>query len=128
MRRKGPLGGCRLTTVRVFVRDWEAARRFYTETLGLPPGLENAQLGWAEFDIGGPVLALERVADDEADVEALVGRFVGISLAVDDMEAAYRSLRGAGVTFAGPPARQPWGGTLAHFEDPEGNVITLLSR
>jgi predicted enzyme related to lactoylglutathione lyase len=25
-----------------------------------------------------------------------------------------------------PPEKQPWGGIVAHFRDPDGNVITLL--
>jgi hypothetical protein len=30
------------------------------------------------------------------------------------------------VVFDGPPERQIWGGTLAHFRDHAGNVLTLL--
>jgi predicted enzyme related to lactoylglutathione lyase len=31
-----------------------------------------------------------------------------------------------GVHFTAPPEKQEWGGTLAHFEDPAGNVLTLV--
>ena len=37
-------------------------------------------------------------------------------------------LEGKGVRFVRPPKRQPWGGRLAHFSDPDGNVVTLLSN
>jgi len=56
----------------------------------------------------------------------LVGRFVGVSLAVEDIDLVYDSLSLAGVPFDGRPEKQPWGGTLAHFKDPAGNTLTLL--
>jgi len=52
---------------------------------------------------------------------------VGASLAVPDVEAEYRLLVARGVQFVEPPEKQPWGGTLAHLRDPDGNVITLVS-
>jgi len=113
----------RIYAVRIFVNDWETACRFYEEQLGLPLRFSSIDMGWAEFDIGGPSLALERAAGGSAD---LVGRFVGVSLIVDDLDATHDRLVRAGVRFTGPPERQPWGGRLAHFQDPEGNVLTLL--
>ena len=38
----------------------------------------------------------------------------------------YDALREKGVRFTAAPEKQPWGGTLAHFQDPEGNELTLL--
>ena len=37
-----------------------------------------------------------------------------------------RTLEARGVTFDGPPERQAWGGVLAHFQDPDGNILTLV--
>lgn len=113
-----------LYAVRVFVRDFEAAERFYRDVLGLKPGFVSHEAGWAEFDTGGGRIALERIVDAEG--EALAGRFVGVSLQVDDIDAVYRLLCERGVTFAMAPERQDWGGTLAHLRDPEGNVLSLL--
>ena len=115
-----------LYLVRIFVTDWPAALAFYRDTLGMPVAFESEEIGWAELAIEGSSLALERVADDDEEGRSMVGRFLGVSLEVADVEAVYKTLRERGVTFSGPPARQPWGGTLAHFEDPEGNVLTLL--
>jgi predicted enzyme related to lactoylglutathione lyase len=56
----------------------------------------------------------------------LTGRFTGITLTVPDVEAAHRSLTSKGVRFSGPPARQPWGGMMTSFFDPDGNEISLL--
>lgn len=115
-----------LSIVRVFVTDWARAVRFYTETVGIPAVVRDDSAGWAQLDTGSGQLALERVDPGDEEGRALVGRFVGVSLAVADVELAYRRLRDRGGEFPGPPERQPWGGVLAHFRDPDGNVITLV--
>ena len=112
--------------VRIFSLNWTRSLAFYKDTIGLPVKFENADMGWAEFDLGGASLGLEQATPSDDDSEHLVGRFVGLSLQVDDIDAVYQQLTGAGVEFKGPPARQPWGGVLAHFIDPDDNVITLL--
>ena len=117
-----------LSVVRVFVTDWARAVRFYTETVGIPAVVRDDSAGWAQLDTGPGQLALERVDPGDEEGRALVGRFVGVSLAVADVELAYRRLRDRGVEFPGPPERQAWGGLLAHLRDPDGNVITLVGR
>ena len=80
----------RLSFVRVFVTDWPRAIRFYTETLEMKPTLITD--GWAQFATGEAQLAIEQV--DPADPESAesVGRFVGVSFEVDDIDAAYETL------------------------------------
>ena len=114
----------KLTTVRVFVTDWERAMRFYVETLEMVAAYRSDDVGWAQMATGEGQLAVERVSDDEG--RRLVGRFVGVSLQVPDIAATYKKLVERGVEFLGPPERQPWGGILAHLRDPDGNVLTLL--
>lgn len=115
-----------LYAVRIFVRQWPEACTFYGETLGLTERYRNDAVGWAEYDMGGPCFGVERVAAGDSEGEALIGRFVGVSLRVDDIDQAYQTLKAKGVAFTAPPEKQPWGGALAHFRDPEGNVLTLL--
>lgn len=116
----------KLYAVRVFVTDWERALRFYTETLGIPVAFRSDELGWAQLATGEGQLALERTAPDDDEAQDLVGRFVGVSLEVADIDATYQTLVGRGVSFLGPPAQQPWGGVLAHLRDPDENVVTLF--
>ena len=115
----------RLYGTRIFVDDHAAARRFYGETLGLSLAWEMPDLGAFGVTVGGPQLIVE-TTDPNGDDAALVGRFVGVSLQVDDIQATFDQLCAKGVAFEAPPERQPWGGTLAHFRDPAGNVLTLL--
>ncbi len=116
----------RLYALRVFTRDWDRAVAFYSETLGMPIHYANPEIGWAELDTGAAHLAIERLAADDLEADELVGRFVGVSLEVDDIEMAHETLAARGVEFLEPPMEQPWGGVLAHFRDPDGNVLTLL--
>ena len=116
----------KLSTVRVFVTDWDRALRFYTETLGIATVFRSDEMGWAQLATGEAELALERVDPDDDEARDLVGRLVGLSLQVADIEATYKTLIERGVEFQAPPEKQPWGGVLAHLRDPDGNVITLL--
>lgn len=128
-----------LTLVRVFVTDLARSVRFYSETLGMPLTLRDDELGWAQLDTGATQLALERVsakaderkggrgdAGDAEPGESLVGRFLAISLAVRDIDAIHHRLVERGVEFVRPPELMPWGGVLAHFYDPDRNVLTLV--
>jgi predicted enzyme related to lactoylglutathione lyase len=124
----GDLSSARLNTVRIFARDWPLLTAFYRDQLGLAERFVDDRIGWSEYDVGGPSLAIERIDAGDPESVSYAGRFLGISLEVEDIDAVYRTLLSRGVTFVGPPAQQPWGGVLAHLSDPEGNIITLLER
>ena len=46
---------------------------------------------------------------------------------VEDVDAAYREMKARGARFTMEPSKQPWGGYMAMFADPEGNVFYLDS-
>lgn len=100
---------------------------FYADTLGMKLESRADEHGWATFATGACSLALERLAPDDPEAPALVGRYVGATLRVPDVHEAFRTLETKGVVFLEPPEKQAWGGTLAHLRDPDGNVLTLLS-
>ena len=125
----------RLYVVRVFVTDWERALRFYTETLEIPTTFRSDEMGWAQLDTGEAQLALERVSEGATESPypgaaegPLVGRFVGVSLTVPDIQKTYETLCERGVEFLSGPETMPWGGVLAHLVDPDRNVLTLLGQ
>lgn len=116
----------KLYAQRVFVDDLAAAKHFYGELLGL-----TALWEWGPaigYDVGGPTLIVEEESADDGDPSepSAVGRFIGCSLQVDDIAATHARLAARGVPFLAPPEAMPWGGTLAHFRDPAGNVLTLF--
>lgn len=114
----------RIAYVNVFVSDLERALEFYGETLGLEPNVQDSAFGYASFAAGGVTLGLARVEPNAPNAD-LVGRHTGVGFAVDDLEASHRRLSGRGVEFTQPPEKQPWGGFMALFRDPDGNVYYL---
>ena len=108
--------------VNVFVSDLKRAVAFYQEQLGL--SLEHAaeEHGYASFFAGAIRLGLAAAGEDQAE---LAGRHTGIGFAVSDLVAEHARLSKLGVTFSMPPTRQPWGGFMALFSDPDGNVYYL---
>ena len=115
----------RIASIRIFVFDLEAARKFYDETLGLAGRSDGED--YSTFTLGDVRLIIEPVAPT-SDYALLVGRFTGFSFEVADVNTAYEELQGRGVVFLDPPELQPWGGTLAHFEDPDENILTIVQE
>jgi catechol 2,3-dioxygenase-like lactoylglutathione lyase family enzyme len=116
-----------LSAIRLFVRELEAAGHFYGSILGLARVAGDARSGYLVFDLGGPQLVVEAVAADAPPEDhALVGRFTGLSLAVDDVERCHGQLLARGVSFDGTPERQSWGGFLATLRDPAGNQLQIV--
>ena len=114
--------------VSVPTKDLDAARAYYSDVLGLPcssvwqrPGTEA--MG-AEFETGSMTIAL--IASERIGVP-FSANSVPIALRVDDVEAARAELQSRGVSFMGDIIDS---GVchMAHFTDPDGNVLMLHHR
>jgi predicted enzyme related to lactoylglutathione lyase len=114
-----------LSAVRLFVSELQRAVDFYGGTLALELTTRD-ESAYAVFQLSNVTLLVERVDPADAEFKELVGRFTGVSFDTADIRAAYDRLVSAGVRFAGPPEKQVWGGILAHFHDPDDNVLTLV--
>jgi predicted enzyme related to lactoylglutathione lyase len=118
-----------LNTARVFVKDIDAAKQFYSGKLGLPLKADGSQYGYCVFKAGGTDLVVEVVADDAPEEErVLVGRFTGLSFTVQDCSEKHRDLVALGVPFSGAPEEQFWGGILATLQDPSGNELQIVQH
>ena len=113
-----------ISTVRLFCADLEATADFYQDVLGLPQVFREADA--ALFKSGQVGVLIEQGDPNSAEEAALIGRFAGISFPVGDMAEAVGALQAKGVAFDGEPEKQDWGGVLAHFYDPAGNLLTLV--
>ena len=117
----------KLSTARIFVRDLDAARSFYRDKLGLSLRAYSAESGYCVFESGAAQLVVEAVPNEApADEQVLVGRFTGLSFAVENIAAVYQRLTSLDVPFTGAPETQTWGGILATFQDPAGNELQLV--
>jgi lactoylglutathione lyase len=125
----------RLTRIRLLMGDYARAFRFYRDVVGLTPVSGDEDGVYVEFAVGEAILAL---FDRRRMMEAMgthasilaeperVGDATVVCLEVDDLDAQYERLQQAGVRFVTEPHDQPtWHVRVAHFRDPEGNLIEL---
>jgi len=114
------------------VDDIDKAKRFYTETIGLPVKSEDMGL---ELELpGGHALFIYEKSDHQP------ATFTVLNFVVEDVDAAVEELVGHGVVFErydGMPAKQDEKGILrglsvdqgpdiAWFKDPAGNILSVL--
>lgn len=101
------------------VKDFEQAKKFYGETVGLRKTFEMEQ--WAEF----------AGAQGEASIGLAVNPQAGkepgatIVLQVSDIEGERKRLESRGVSFEGKIEEIPGVVKLATFRDPSGNRLQL---
>jgi predicted enzyme related to lactoylglutathione lyase len=109
-------------------RNLEAAMDFYGTVLGLPrstvwqrPGMDPVG---AEFEPGTVTIAL--IVSERLGIPFQPNK-VPVALHVEDVEVARAELESRGVSF---PADTIDSGVchMAHFEDPDGNVLMLHHR
>ena len=121
----GSLGIQGLKVVALAAQDLERARRFYGETLGLPPAFEGArQVG---FSLGNVIVMLKSADDGwyALPTDQLNPR---ITLATDNAPDTERALRARGVAIANPVQPYPAEGFyVGSFLDSEGNRIWFCS-
>jgi predicted enzyme related to lactoylglutathione lyase len=101
---------------------FDTMARFYRDQLGLTPRTSKAD--FINFDWGGVRLSVsvhDRVVGTSKDPFRIM-----INLAVDDLRAAHARLTSAGVVCTRPPEAEEWGGLVASFLDPDGNLVQLL--
>lgn len=108
--------------VNVNVSNLSRAVEFYRDTLGLALGFSDEDHGYASFSAGPVSLGLAVVGEGQSK---LVSRHTGVGFNTADLEADHKRLAELGVVFTMEPTRQPWGGFMALFADPDGNVFYL---
>lgn len=126
-----------IAIIPIFVRDIDASKRFYVETLGFQekddvsmngmrwvtvthPNQPNLQL---HLTPPAPPLADDLVAALNRTLEG--DGLPGLAMAVDDCRKTFEELSGKGVQFMREPAEQPWG-VEALCRDNSGNWIVLI--
>jgi catechol 2,3-dioxygenase-like lactoylglutathione lyase family enzyme len=127
-----------LELVALLVREYAPAIAFFVNVLQFElvediPSLTNdgRPKRWVVVrPPGGSTGILLARADGDRQSEVVGRQFagrVGMFLRVDDFDAAYGRMAGAGVVFVSPPRVEPYG-KVAVFLDLEGNRWDLLGR
>ena len=125
--------GVRELRVAVTVRDYDAAKAFYRDVLGLTEveTFEGPDGRGVVLAAGRATLELlddaEAARVDELEVGRRVAGHIRLALEVDDSAAVTERLAAAGATVLGPPKRTPWGHVNARVAAPEDLQLTLFS-
>ena len=103
-------------------RDWEAAKRFYGETLGFPVAMADEQMGWVEYGTELPHLAIGK-GDPSTPPSIGSGGAIAV-LSCPDVRGTMAKLQARGVR-CGTIDEIPGAVILGTFFDPEGNKLQL---
>ena len=110
--------------VAVPTQDWEKAKEFYGDTLGLERSKRWGNMPASEFETGSLTIALMQT--DAFGIE-FAPHSLPIALHVDDVHKSREELEAKGVTFFGETIDS--GVCLqAFFADPDGNPLILHHR
>ena len=115
----------RIGYINIGVRDLERSVAFYRDVLGFTLIFSEPSFSYAAFDVGGMRLAIAASETDGFTGRAPGDRHTGVGLMVADVDAVCAELTAKGVVFTMPPAKQPWGGYMGIFSDPDGNLFYL---
>ena len=114
----------RISNIILRVEDLERSLEFYRDRLGM--SVLGASESFAFLDGGGVTLAINAIG---AGMEANPPGLVEVVFEVDDVEATYAALSGAGVSFRLEPrlVMNSDGRDLlaADFRDPDGNTLSI---
>ena len=110
--------------VSVPVQDLDRAKRFYSETLGLP--LVSGDDAWPEYQLGENV-SLYLIDPTNVGQTFTAPHSSQIALRVPDVAAARGELEAAGVAFEGE-IMDTGVCHMAFFKDPDGNALMLHRR
>lgn len=121
--------------IRLLVDKFRECFSFYRDTLGLPVRYGTEDADYAEFKTDTIHIALYKkslmrqvLTKTREPVTPSTEAQVVIVLRVDDVDYTYKILRVKGVVFdTEPEDRKEWDCRIAHFRDPDGNLLELNS-
>jgi predicted enzyme related to lactoylglutathione lyase len=98
-----------------------ALTAFYRDVVGLQP---NPDMGETAFVAGETPFIID--GHSEVHGPTREPQRVLMNLMVDDLAAEQKRLEAAGVKFIRSAGREPWGGIISTFLDPDGNYCQLI--
>lgn len=125
----------KFNNIRLLVQDFDTCFTFYKETLGLKCNHGSLGDNFASFDIGQKDalgifksgLMHEAIGEKTSKSIKNSDKFV-IVIEVKNVDQTTAELRRKKVKFITEPKDMPvWGIRVAHFRDPEKNLIELFS-
>lgn len=130
----------KLNNIRLLVKDFDTCFNFYAEKVGLPVSWGKAGGDYASFDIGlesnkmglsifKSDLMAQAVGNLDLQLPAHCREKTVIVIQVDNVDEVFRKLSTQGIQFINEPMDMAgWGGRVAHFRDPEENLLEIYAE
>ncbi len=123
----------KLLQVRLVVKDFKKSVIFYRDMLEFKVRWYQEDMEYALFDIGETKIELlsrkamaEVLGEANIPIEAGSSSNFILDFGVEDVDISYNRLRKKGIEFLTEPFdRKEWGARVAHFRDPDGNIIEI---
>ncbi len=99
----------------------ERLKQFYRDVVGLAP---NPEMGEGALMAG----ATPFLIDGHTDVKGAAKEppRMLLNFMIDDLASEQKRLEAAGVKFIRSAGKEPWGGVISTFVDPDGNYGQLI--
>ncbi len=94
---------------------------FYRDVVNLEP---KPEMGEGAFDAGGASFMIDGHSDTKGSAKE--PQRMLIDFFVDDLKTEQGRLEQQGVKFIRTAGREPWGGVISTFLDPDGNYCQLI--
>ncbi len=112
--------------VNIFTTQLNVMAEFYRDVIGLKQHSDHGEL--ITFDVR-PGLRLNIGRHSQIWAEEALDPFrIMLNLGVDDIHTAHARMADNGAEFLRPPEQEAWGGWIATFRDPDGNVLQLMQQ
>ncbi|AXN40822.1 VOC family protein [Peribacillus butanolivorans] len=123
----------KLLQIRLLVNDFKKSSNFYKDLLGLSISWYEEEMEYALFNNGETKIELlsrkamaEVVGEENKFLEVESQSKFLLQFEVEDVDKTYNRLRENGIEFITKPHdRKEWRSRIAHFRDPDRNLIEI---
>ena len=123
----------KLLQIRLLVKDFKKSVEFYKDLLGIPISWYEEEMEYALFNNGETKIELlsqkamtEVIGKENKLLHGEVQSNFLLQFEVEDVDKTYNYLRENEIEFVTEPHdRKEWGSRIAHFRDPDKNLIEI---